>query len=51
VVPIAQFFQQLFSVPTDVPQKREYTCIGRNSAGGKKQNVLKKITVIVKGTQ
>jgi len=50
VVPIAQYFQQLFSVPTNLPQRREYTCIGRNNAGNKKQTVQKKITVIVKGT-
>lgn len=49
VVPIAQYFQQLFSVPTDVPHKREYTCIGRNNAGNKKHTALKKIRVVVKG--
>ena len=50
VVPIAQYFQQLFSVPTDLPHKREYTCIGRNNAGNKRHAAHKKITVIVKGT-
>jgi len=44
VVPIAQYFQQIFVVPTDSPNKREYSCIGRNNAGNKRRTVRKKIS-------
>jgi len=46
---IAQLFQQLYLVPTNIPGTRVYTCKGSNNAGNIKQSAKKSITVVVEG--
>ena len=48
-IPIAQLFQQLYSVPTDSPHTTVYTCVGRNSAGNMPRKREKSVTVTVQG--
>jgi len=50
VTDIAQLFQQLYLVPTNLPGTTVYTCKGSNNAGNIQQSAEKSITVIVEGT-